>query len=104
VRRGLYRHPKALADVEESAVYIGLDSPTAAMRFLNAVDATMRLLVENPEIGPTRTFDRNELVGVRAFPVRGFDKHLIFYRPTDNGIEVLRVLHGARDLGANFGD
>jgi toxin ParE1/3/4 len=27
----------------------------------------------------------------------GFRNHLIFYRPIDDGIEIVRVLHGARD-------
>jgi toxin ParE1/3/4 len=102
VRRGLYRYPKALSDVEESAVYIGLDNPEAALRFLDAVESTLRLLVKNPDVGPARTFDGNNLSGFRSFPVKGFDKHLVFYRPTEHGIEVLRVLHGARDLGAIF--
>jgi toxin ParE1/3/4 len=32
--------------------------------------------------------------------VRRFDKHLIFYRPVADGIEVIRVLHASRDLAA----
>jgi toxin ParE1/3/4 len=102
VSRRLHRHPRALYDVEESAVYIGADNPAAALRFLDAVEATLRLLVENPELGPARRFERSDLAGLRSFPVQGFDKHLVFYRPTERGIEVLRVLHGARDLGAIF--
>lgn len=102
MKRTLHRHPKALSDVEESAVYIGQDAPEAALRFLDAVEETLRLLAENPELGPARGFDRSELAGLRFFPVKGFDKHLIFYRPLQHGIEVLRVLHGARDLGAIF--
>ena len=83
-------------------MYIGQDAPEAALRFLDAVEATLRLLAENPELGPAREFERSELAGLRFFPVKGFDKHLIFYRLVPHGIEVLRVLHGARDLGAIF--
>ena len=32
--------------------------------------------------------------------LRGFEKHLIFYRPIKDGIEVIRVLHASRDLAA----
>jgi toxin ParE1/3/4 len=32
--------------------------------------------------------------------VRGFAKHLIFYRPIEDGIEVIRILHASRDLAA----
>ena len=30
--------------------------------------------------------------------IKGFEKHLIFYRPAADGIEVIRVIHGARDI------
>jgi plasmid stabilization system protein ParE len=29
--------------------------------------------------------------------VAGFSNHLIFYRPVPNGVEVVRILHAARD-------
>jgi toxin ParE1/3/4 len=32
--------------------------------------------------------------------VRGFDRHLIFYRPIADGIEVNRILHSSRDVAA----
>jgi toxin ParE1/3/4 len=38
-------------------------------------------------------------LNLRSFPV---DNHVIFYRPIDAGIEVARVLHGARDIDALF--
>jgi plasmid stabilization system protein ParE len=34
--------------------------------------------------------------------VPGFRKHLIFYLPEENGVEVVQVLHGVRELGAVF--
>jgi len=37
---------------------------------------------------------------VRSFPVR---KYLLFYRPITGGIELLRVIHGARNLRKIFG-
>jgi toxin ParE1/3/4 len=38
------------------------------------------------------------LAGLRVGRVEGFEKHLIFYRPGDDGVEIIRVLHGARDI------
>jgi len=102
VKAKLYRHPKALFDVEESAVYIGRDSPESALRFIDAVEATLGLIADNPAIGALRMHDRKGLLGLRAFPVQDFDKHIVFYRRTERGIEVLRVLHGARDLPTIF--
>jgi toxin ParE1/3/4 len=37
--------------------------------------------------------------GLRMFPAQG---HLIFYTPTNDGIEVERVRRGSRDLDALF--
>ena len=37
---------------------------------------------------------------LRYFPISKFRNHVVFYRPTSDGIEVVRVLHGARDLGS----
>jgi plasmid stabilization system protein ParE len=41
-----------------------------------------------------------ELVGLRVFPVSGFDRMLILYRPLAARVEILRVIHGSRDLVA----
>jgi toxin ParE1/3/4 len=54
------------------------------------------LLAGQPLLGRLRP----ELApNLRNFPV---GNHVIFYRPIDNGIEVARVLHGARDIDALF--
>ncbi len=42
------------------------------------------------------------LNGLRRFPVRGFEKYLVFYLPREAGIDVIRVLHGARDIDNVF--
>jgi len=43
---------------------------------------------------------RDELVpGVRCFPV---GRYVVFYVPLDDGIDIVRVLHGARDIDAVF--
>jgi toxin ParE1/3/4 len=40
------------------------------------------------------------LEGLRLWPVPGFERHLIFYVERADYIDVLRVLHGARDIPA----
>ena len=53
-----------------------------------------------PGIG-TRYAPREPLyVGLLYSPVVRYRKYIVFYRPIENGIEVLRVLHGARDVAA----
>jgi toxin ParE1/3/4 len=36
-----------------------------------------------------------EYFGLYTFPV---DEYLIFYRPSQTGIEVIRVIHSSRDI------
>lgn len=49
-------------------------------------------------MGAPREYGRIE--GLRMLRVRGFARHLIFYREIAHGIEVIRVLHSSRDLAA----
>lgn len=39
-----------------------------------------------------------ELRGLRLFRVTGFEKILILYRPLDQGVEILRVIHGSQNV------
>jgi toxin ParE1/3/4 len=87
-------------DLDEIAEYIGRSNPPAALRFLDAFDQTVASLAPMPEMGSLWESDHPRLYGLRTWPVRGCKKYLIFYRPIDNGVEILRVLHGARDLDA----
>jgi toxin ParE1/3/4 len=59
-------------------------------------------LADAPTIGSSWETDNPKLTGLRVSAIRGFGKYLIFYRPIKNGIEVVRVLHGARNLKKVF--
>lgn len=83
---------------DQAAWYIVKASPRIAERFLEAVEHTAEALLATPGLGVARTYRNLRLAGMRMTPVRGFGKHLIFYRQTREGIEIVRVLHGARDL------
>ncbi len=58
----------------------------------------MPRITRRPLMGRTR--DELER-GVRSFP---FGRYVILYMPADAGIDVVRVLHGARDIDTVFGD
>jgi toxin ParE1/3/4 len=93
------KRPAALADLEESGSFIGRDSLAAELRFYEAAESTFKQLAQMPGLGRERTdLTHERLRGLRSFPVRGFDNWLVFYRSTADGIEIIRVLHGARDL------
>ena len=90
--------PKAQADLDDTAEYIGRENPGAAVRFLAAAEETFKQLLATPGLGRVREYLDPRLTGLRSWRVRGFENWLVFYRPTDDEIEVIRVLHGARDL------
>jgi toxin ParE1/3/4 len=69
---------------------------------LAAADTTFQRLAAMPELGEGQEFGRKGLAGLRVWQVQGFENHLIFCRPVERGIEVLRVLHAARDVAAVF--
>lgn len=69
------------------------------------MEEAFTLLADRPAIGRLRTDLRHpRLQGLRSWGIRGFESYLIFYRASDDGIEVVRVLHGARDVAAELGD
>lgn len=93
----------ARADLDEIANYIARDNVPAGHRFYFAFWDTADLLASLPGIGKRRRLRDPALAEIRSWSVKGYENYLIFYRPTDAGIEVLRVLHGARDLGSLLG-
>ena len=99
------KRPKAIHDLEESGAFIGRDSLDAELRFYDAAEATFKKIADMPRLGRKRSELANEsLSDVRSFPIHGFKDWLVFYRPALDGIDVIRVLHGARDLNAIFMD
>jgi toxin ParE1/3/4 len=83
--------------------FIAQDNPGAATRVIEAAYETFRSLASTPGLGRPRKFRDPRLKGVRSWHVSGFNNYLVFYRPTSNGIQVLHVYHGARDIDALFG-
>jgi toxin ParE1/3/4 len=86
------RTPRAEQDLEELWFFIAQDDPAAADRWLETLDEKIRLLADNPLMGPARPDIAREL---RYHPV---GNHLLLYRIIQGGIEIVRVVHGARDL------
>ncbi len=70
-----------------------------ADRFLDVTRQTLDLLAANTEMGNALSVRKLELKGLRKFPVgSGFKDILLFYFPVTDGIELVRVIHGSRDL------
>jgi len=100
----IIKRPAAKRDLVEQADFIAQDNLEAALRFLDAAEKTFAQLARLPRIGKSRKVKSRVFANVRQFPITGFEKYLVFYRPIKGGIEVLRVLHGARDLNLIIGE
>ena len=85
-------------DLIEHYVFIGRDNPDAAERFLDSAEQTFERLAGMPRSGRPWRSPNRRLAGLRVVPIADFSNYLVFYRPEDNGITIVRVLHGARDI------
>ena len=93
--------PLALQDIHQSVRWFQENaSQNLVERYFEAVQATVLELVQRPQIGSPCNFEKTELAGIRRWPVKDFNRWLIFYFPVKPRIQVVRVLHGARDLDA----
>jgi len=95
---GLRILPAADADVDAAAAFIARDSLDAALRFYDAVDRTYRQIRDHPQRCPRYELDHPRLRGLRKCTVTGSRNYLVFYHIDADTVEVIRVLHGARDI------
>ncbi|MBD2307506.1 type II toxin-antitoxin system RelE/ParE family toxin [Chroococcidiopsis sp. FACHB-1243] len=98
------KRPQVIRDLIELATYIAEDNLDVSDRFLAAAEATFNQLAKMPQIGKLCQFSNPILAGIRQQGIKGFKKYLVFYRPSDSGIEILRVIHSARDIEAILDD
>jgi toxin ParE1/3/4 len=97
VKRILIR-PKAIVDLDEQFAYIAENNFDAALIFFDAAQQTFAQLAELPNIGSIYNSRNSRLVGLRKWAVKGFNKHLIFYLDRNECIEIVRLIHSARDI------
>ena len=85
-------------DIFELAKYLLGRSEDAARGFVEAAQKTLKDLARMPGMGSLKSFDDPALAEVRSWRVEGFPNHLIYYLIVKDGIDVLAVMHGARDV------
>ena len=84
--------PRAKNDLVEIWDYIADDSEARADAFVDTIDQKPPALASSPGMGRAR----DEIAeGHRSFPV---GRYIVFYRPIPEGVEIVRVLHGSRDV------
>jgi toxin ParE1/3/4 len=98
------RRDKALEDLADCAFYIAEDNPDIAARFVDAFEESVDRLARMPYIGVAVPLDAPSLFGLRRWPIKGFEKYLVFYLVFENTIDIVRILHAAQDITAILED
>ncbi|MFH1301455.1 MAG: type II toxin-antitoxin system RelE/ParE family toxin [Planctomycetota bacterium] len=86
----ILRTRQANEDVLNIWSYIAEHDTTAADQLIRRINDLLQQLAAHPGLGAKQEQLRK---GLRCFPIGNY---LIFYEPIENGIQVLRILHGAR--------
>jgi toxin ParE1/3/4 len=92
----VHKYPRAEADLIAIWRYIAEQSTRRADRLLDRLDETFSRLADLPYMGKARA---DLAPGLRMFPMQ---EYLIFYRPVEDGIEIVRVLHGSRHISRDL--
>jgi toxin ParE1/3/4 len=84
--------PRADRDLDSIWTFITADNPRAADAMIDRLTDTFDMLLTMPQAGRLRQeFSEN----LRSFAV---ENYVIFYRTVSEGIDILRVVHGRRDI------
>jgi plasmid stabilization system protein ParE len=83
----------AKGDLLKILEYLEGDNPSAALNVADALDDAMQLLADNPGVGHLRPDLTPQ--DVRFWSVF---RIMLIYRPDTKPLEIIRVLHGNRDL------
>ena len=94
----LLLRPSVPDDLQSIINYLDQYSLTAADRFRAAFFEAAKDLAGMPGMGSPKYFKTRQLNCIRSWSIPGFRKFLILSRPLPDGIEVLAVSHGAREL------
>jgi len=86
----------AESDVTEICSHIANFDIESAKKTAKEFSEKFRLLESNPKLGRSQD---SFILNLRSFP---FKKYVIFYFPIENGVEIYRVLHGARNVEELF--
>ena len=92
----------AESDLISCARFLQSYNVEVAIRFLEAFDKTVEFLNQSPLIGEICPYPNPLFEGTRVWRIHGFKHYLVFYRVLPNELEIIRVLHGSRDLGVLF--
>lgn len=98
--RGYILSPLADTDLDKILVYVATESGTAAA---DRLELEFHEVMERISLAPGIGHLRTDLTRV---PLRfaSLHKFMIAYLPETRPVEIARIFHGARDIGAILGD
>jgi toxin ParE1/3/4 len=88
----ILKRPEAQNDLDEIWWFIAQDSPDNADKFLDRIQDSCLTLADFPKMGVSRNEIKNSLRS------QTIGNYLIFYFPLEDGIDIIRVIHGSRDM------
>jgi len=93
--------PKADRDLGDEAYYLATQAGAElGHRFLLAAHETFALMATQPHMGWHPRLKHPDLASMRLFKIAGFEKIVVLYRPRADGVEILRMVHGSRNVQA----
>ena len=96
--RRIVLRPRVEQDLEQQTEYLEEQaSSEVADRYLVSEGAAFEMLAQMPGMGALRENLNARLTGLRMLPVPDFPRYLIFYRATDEDLEIIRVLHSSQN-------
>jgi toxin ParE1/3/4 len=87
----------AKADLRKIAAWIAEENPARSQTFANELRAACRSVLGFPEANQSLDISRQQTVRRKVY-----GNYLIFYRVTNQTVEILRILHGAQDYADLF--
>ena len=88
---------RAVDGLVERFEYIARAHPGAAVRFVDAVESTLKTLEKMPGLGRPWGARGTPLGQVRVRAVTGFESYRLYYRAISGGIEWIAIRHAAQD-------
>jgi toxin ParE1/3/4 len=90
--------PQAKQDAQDIDNYRSARNPAAADRFWKNLQGTLELQASISTPGIAWVSENPATASLRWTRVKGFRNYLVFLRVVGRAMEVVRILHGARDL------
>ena len=77
----------------------------AADRYLRFLEEKLQVLAHDPRLGRmVEEYPNVHSFMIQVRPRKGKHGHRVFYRPTETGIEVIRILHTAMNWSEHLSD